>query len=246
MTYHAVTTLVRNGLLIPVVDGFDELIGAKGSYDDAFSSLSAFVQELNGYGTIVASARSVYYEQEFVERANTASSLGSESWEQVRLEILQWDVPEIREYIRERRLRERPDLNEDQVWERIKALFAGSNLALRGKPFFLSTVVDLLFANEAISYGDDLLDLLVTAEIRREVDAKLRGQRGNPLFTEDQLKNFFTQLSTEMWHLETRELDATTVRDVAQYVIEIDAIEDEAVNTVVARAPESGSRRSRD
>lgn len=39
-SYGAVPALVRNGLLVPVIDGFDELLGS-GGYDEAFSSLAA-------------------------------------------------------------------------------------------------------------------------------------------------------------------------------------------------------------
>ena len=35
LTYHSVATLTRVGLLVPVIDGFDELLGVSG-YDDAF------------------------------------------------------------------------------------------------------------------------------------------------------------------------------------------------------------------
>jgi len=66
---HAVPPMVRLGLIVPVVDGFDELIGA-GGYEDSFTSISSFVESLEGKGAIVASARSTYYEQEFLARAN--------------------------------------------------------------------------------------------------------------------------------------------------------------------------------
>ena len=41
-SYNAVPPLVRNGLVVPVIDGFDELLGS-GGYDEAFSSLAAFI-----------------------------------------------------------------------------------------------------------------------------------------------------------------------------------------------------------
>ena len=59
LTYHGVSALVRLGVLVPIIDGFDELLGV-GGYDDAFSSLTGFIEELDGQGQIVASARSTY------------------------------------------------------------------------------------------------------------------------------------------------------------------------------------------
>ena len=69
LTYHSVATLTRVGLLVPVIDGFDELLGVSG-YDDAFNSLATFLEQLEGDGRLIASARSVYYEEEFLSRTS--------------------------------------------------------------------------------------------------------------------------------------------------------------------------------
>ena len=62
LTYHSVAVLAQLGVLVPVIDGFDELLGVSG-YDDAFSSLAGFLEQLHGDGQILASARSTYYEE---------------------------------------------------------------------------------------------------------------------------------------------------------------------------------------
>ena len=72
LTYHSVAVLARLGILIPVIDGFDELLGVSG-YDDAFSSLAGFLEQLEGEGQLLTSARSVYYEEEFLSRAGSMS-----------------------------------------------------------------------------------------------------------------------------------------------------------------------------
>ncbi len=67
LTYHSVAVLAQLGVLVPVIDGFDELLGGSG-YDDAFSSLAEFLEQLHGEGQILASARSTYYEEEIDTR----------------------------------------------------------------------------------------------------------------------------------------------------------------------------------
>lgn len=52
--------LCRNGLLVLLVDGFDELLGSSG-YENALGSLEPWFKELGGRGVLVASARSSYY-----------------------------------------------------------------------------------------------------------------------------------------------------------------------------------------
>lgn len=45
LTYHSVAVLSQLGVLVPVIDGFDELLGVSG-YDDAFGSLAGFLEQL--------------------------------------------------------------------------------------------------------------------------------------------------------------------------------------------------------
>lgn len=52
--------LCRNGLLVLIVDGFDELLGSSG-YDNPLGSLEGWFRDLRGRGVMVASARSAYY-----------------------------------------------------------------------------------------------------------------------------------------------------------------------------------------
>ena len=59
--YRALATLTRLGLVVPIIDGFDELIGL-GGYGEAFDSLTRFIARLNTEGTVIASARSTFYE----------------------------------------------------------------------------------------------------------------------------------------------------------------------------------------
>jgi hypothetical protein len=67
-TRDAIATLARAGVLVPVIDGFDELLGTAG-YTGAFSSLQSLLAELDALGTLVVSARSAFYDIEFLGRA---------------------------------------------------------------------------------------------------------------------------------------------------------------------------------
>ena len=88
--YNAVPTLVRNGLLIPVIDGFDELLGT-GGYVDAFSSLAALIAQLNGCGALVASARSAFFDYNgFRQNAERYSGDGMLSYDIEAVKIEPW------------------------------------------------------------------------------------------------------------------------------------------------------------
>lgn len=237
LTYHAIPSLVRLGVIIPVIDGFDELLGV-GGYDDAFSSLSGFIQELDGLGRVVASARSTYYEQEFVERASRATSIGGQAWSQIPIEVLSWGDAEFSEYIKVRYAREQsPALDSETFESKVTKVFAGKNSHLREKPLFVVKTVDFILKDPNFSGGDNLLQELVNAFLERERSDKLLDRDGAPLISSQQMLSLMTGLAEEMWNQETRELDKRSVKEVAQFVMLSEGVADAAQKVVIERMP---------
>jgi hypothetical protein len=236
-TYHAVSTLVRTGTLVPIIDGFDELLGV-GGYEDAFSSLALFIEELNGYGQIVASARSTYYEQEFLSRANRVSSLGAQYWAQVPIEVLSWGDEEFSLYVAA--YAQQKGMNADDV-ERFKSavanVFTGKNNQFRSKPLFVARTVDLVASGTEISSEADLLDQLIAAFLERERREKLLSRSGEPLLTSEQISVLLTTLAEEMWNQQTRELDRLSVREITEYVLVTNGLGEAEQRVVIERMP---------
>ena len=236
LTYHAVASLVRIGALVPVIDGFDELLGVSG-YDDAFSSLARFIEELDGQGQMVASARSTYYEEEFVSRATTASSLGGQIWTQVPIQVRAWGEDEFLLYVRSR-VEENPSAGEaDEIVQRVQRVFSGANEELRKKLFFVSRAVDLVLGGVNLTGEDDLLNELVAAYLERERTEKLLDRNEKPLLTINQITLLLASLAEEMWNQETRELDRRSVREVAEYVLIVEGVEEATQRIVIERMP---------
>lgn len=233
LTYHGVSTLVRLGILVPIIDGFDELLGV-GGYDDAFSSLASFIEELDGGGKLIASARSTYYEHEFVARANRASALGSQVWKQIPVEVLAWGDAELDQYLEQRCLAAAlSPARVVDVSSRVRRVFRGQNESLRHKPLFVARTMDLVLADVDLSGEGDLLEKLVSAYIERERTEKLLLRSGDPILTAVQLRTLMGELSEEMWNQETRELDPRSVREVAEYVTVTLGV-DESIQKVVS------------
>lgn len=237
LTYHAVAVLVRLGVLVPVIDGFDELIGVSG-YDDAFSSLSRFIEELDGEGQIVASARSAYYEEEFVSRSVSSSSLGDHAWVQVPIQVKAWDKEEFESFIQEKLAKEyqgREDTSSPM--REIESAFSGVNERLKQKPLFVAKAFDLVMQGTKISGERDLLAALVDAYLNRERTEKLLGRNVGALLTAEQLATLLASLAEEMWNLETRELDRRSIRDVAEYVLATENVEESFQRIIIDRMP---------
>jgi hypothetical protein len=238
LTYHAVSALVRVGVLVPIIDGFDELLGV-GGYDDAFSSLTGFIEQLDGQGQIVASARSTYYEQEFVSRSSTVSSLGAQAWTQIPLEVLPWGSEQFSAYVHQYATSR--GLAPDEVValeKRADGVFSGQNEDLRRKPLFVARTVDVILRDPSFSGGENLLRQLVVAYLERERKEKLLDRQGGTLLTTPQLELLFKTLAEEMWNQETRELDRKSVREVAEFVLLTEGLAEGVQRVVIERMPQ--------
>ena len=236
LTYHSVATLARVGLLIPVIDGFDEILGVSG-YDDAFSSLAAFLEQLEGQGGLIASARSVYYEEEFRSRADRASTLRGQAWSHVPVKIIPWEEKDQQDFLNELAKRESiPKEDQTTLRTRVDNVFAG-NKDLASKPLFFARVVALLQRDPEFSGGDDLLGELTDRYLERELNEKLLDRQRQPLLPKEYLEQLMGELAEEMWNQETRELDSRSVREVAEYVLDDRTIPESTRQIVAERMP---------
>ena len=237
LTYHSVAVLARLGILIPVIDGFDELLGVSG-YDDAFSSLAGFLEQLEGEGQLLASARSVYYEEEFLSRAGSMSTTGDQAWSHDAVRVHAWSSEDREEYLSQ--WAENEGLSDDEstaLRERLQGVFDDRNATLAEKPLFFARMVDLLRDNPEFSAGDDPLRALVHEYLDRERSDKLLDRQSRSLLTEEQFGNLMCELAQEMWNQETRELDHRSIREVAEYVAESEGLSDTARQVVISRMP---------
>ena len=183
LTYHSVAVLAQLGVLVPVIDGFDELLGVSG-YDDAFSSLAEFLEQLHGEGWILASARSTYYEEEFLDRAGRAT--GDQTWSHESVRVLEWSDEDRRHYVDMCIEEKGPPTDAETFHRRVTSTFSGQqHAALASRPLFFTRVVDLLQRGVSFSGSDDLLQRLVREYTSRELTDKLLDRHSRPLMTSD-------------------------------------------------------------
>ncbi len=240
-SYSAVPPLVRNGLLVPVIDGFDELLGS-GGYDEAFSSLAAFIAQLDGRGAVVASARSAFLDyNSFGLNAHRFNHDGLLGYHVDEVTIQPWGDEDADKFMackaadpavatRFRGLRDRmPERERD----------------LLRKPFYVAQIGRLLMDGEEIASDETILRALVDRFIRRE-HGKLRNKDGAPLLSMEGHREFLVRLSEEMWWLETRYLDIDTVRTWAELVLEDLAVPRDDAKQIRTRVATYGFLTTRD
>lgn len=237
LTYHSVAVLARLGILIPVIDGFDELLGVSG-YDDAFSSLARLLEQLGGQGQLLVAARSVYYEEEFLDRAPGVDAEIEQAWEHVPVRLIDWNNEDREAYLVD--WMGRKGISEEggrDIRDHMKKIFSGANADLASKPLFFARSVEILDRYPEFSYGDDPLRGLSNEYLSREIRDKLLDRDSQPLLTEKQFHRLMRELAEEMWNQDTRELDYNSIRFVAEYVAEDEGLSETARSAVIERMP---------
>jgi len=208
-TRDAVAALARSGLLIPVVDGFDELLGTAG-YSGAFSSLQTLLGELDGLGAVVVSARSAFYDLELLGRSTSPASeadigvttIGLEPWTDAQLETFMRKTG--------------GGVDRERVGRALETLSAEDRRLLR-RPFFASRFPE--FAAEADGHNVDLLEYLISAYLEREA-RKIVDSSGEPVLPVDGHRRLFELAAEHMWEAEARQLAVDELRTFTEIVAE--------------------------
>ena len=236
ITYHAIPTLTRHDLLVPIIDGFDELLGVSG-YEDAFSSLGEFLEVLRGEGQLLASARSIYYEEEFLDRADHLARTGQQAWSHLQVEVREWSEANQQEFLRRRTQAENLDSQTaQQLASKVEGVFQ-ANPEFSGKPLFYTRTVDLLLRQPNQQFQGDLLTDLVSGFLERERKEKLLDQRKEPILDQSQLRKLLSEVALEMWTIQTRELNPEGIREVVELILDEMDLSPESRQVVVERAP---------
>lgn len=97
--YSSIVTLIRNGLIVLAIDGFDELAAEIGG-EKVLSSLSNLVTELDGLGTIIAASRRTFFNtQDYLIRSRLLQSNISLGCEFNELKLFNWNKEQCVQYL---------------------------------------------------------------------------------------------------------------------------------------------------
>jgi hypothetical protein len=191
LTSTSVRALCRNGLIIPIIDGFDELVGSP-TYADALAALRPWLQSLGGRGVLVVSARSNYFMSLYQEsiRKETNSDI---SVTHLIAELDRWRPEQRDNYLKscgveEAQLRRLPP----------------SELEMLRLPFFARASVSHLLS-AALNPAEGLVRNLMRGYVERE-QGKLQGPAGETIVTAVDLENFFEELAANMMEENIREV----------------------------------------
>lgn len=226
-TYHCVEALTRRGCIVPIIDGFDELIGPSSSRE-AMTNLSYFLAQLDGQGSMVASSRSSFIDHEMLhESARKFSIEHGLSYEIYFVDLKPWSEDQIHQYCA--RVADR------STQEYVDALLESPARELVRKPFYLSQLVRMRRANISIDSEGDIVSQIVSAMLDRESE-KLRDARGGKLLSVEQHRKFCQEIAEEMWVLGKAELDCDSIKTIAELCADAFKLSPRDKKTFVDRA----------
>lgn len=232
--YRSLATLTRLGLLIPIIDGFDELIGL-GGYGEAFDSLTRFISRLDADGTVIASARSTFYEYSGIrDKVIRYENIGNIDYELDEIELLKWDDKSILEYIIQKLDIEEKEAS--QYYQQLLKNVIESEKELMKIPFFISTILDIATSEKLINKDERLILQIIDHFIDREAK-KLINRNGQMLLPKEAHYAFLTQIAEEMWWLESTEIDLDTIKLAAEIFADAYIPEKEEKNTFIEKSP---------
>ncbi|WP_133672127.1 MULTISPECIES: hypothetical protein [unclassified Rathayibacter] len=207
-----IAALCRNGLMVLVIDGFDELLGGAG-YSDALQTLKPILSRLRHRGTLLISARSSYLANQYRESLNRGEN-PLDTPEHLLLEMERWPGNVVESFFRE-----------SSEWSQYRSLLNAQDLDLLRLPFF-ARVFDS-FVREAGDFNPargrvDLVQMLLNAYIDRELEKIHQVTQGE--VTNEQLRELLTESAGSMWVVGERELAQNDFLELAGVILDRDLL----------------------
>lgn len=195
--------LCRNGLLVLLVDGFDELLGSSG-YENALGSLEPWFRELGGRGVLVASARSSYYLTQYRRSLAQATSLNVDH---TLVELQPWSKQASIAYLRAMGISQSiiTDIK-DRDWHILSV------------PFFAKAYAAWLGRTpEERQENLSIYEIVVEQYLEREAK-KLTDPNAGQLLTANELQILFSEVAELMQSSKNRELEQSDLISCAEMV----------------------------
>ena len=219
-TYRALATLTRHRLVVPIIDGFDELLGAGGG-GETVGALTQFLGRLEGRGVTIVSARSTYFDFTNIRASADRLQSGEASFEITPVDLQPWTEKEMCDYLRRGdQYRDVGEGTPEAALATLQRTFSTNETAsLFSTPFFLAAAIAV--ANERVESEEAVRPIrrIIERFLRREV-GKFLNFKDEPILSEDDHWRFLGMLAEEMWWQERRELDRGSLDAVAELFAE--------------------------
>lgn len=207
---HSAKALCRNGLLVLIVDGFDELLGSSG-YDNPLGSLEGWFRDLRGRGVMIASARSAYYMSRYRRSLSETTDLNVDH---TVANIQPWSRDNAMTFLRSYGVEEKTLANLDE-----------RDWRLLTTPFFAKAFATWRTNNTVLSDASTGVFQVVVEQYLERESKKIVDQNNAPILSKAELQMVFSEFA-EMMHLGgKRELEQSDLELCASAALGVNDIE---------------------
>lgn len=219
--YPSIINLIQKRFMILAIDGFDELAAEIGGAK-AVSSLSNFVNEMAGQGTLIAASRRTFFDtHDYIKRTSLLKNKVTYDINFNELKLQNWTKKEVITYFTNLAFD-----NPEQIYNAILSEVHEENHPVLTRPFLLAKLASAIDGdikqvadffsckcneNESVSY-------IVESFTKREVE-KWKGvdnKTGEPYLSFEQHIQLLSTIAKEMWDAKK---DTITIEEIEIYTV---------------------------
>lgn len=226
----AVVRLMRRGVLIVGIDGFDELAAEQGGVD-ALGALASLVSQLEGHGVVVAASRRTFFNtDDYLRRGGMVRRGVPDPCQFDQMELEAWTERDVLEYFERAEFGGQRIQNPRDMYSRVVAVLGGDKShPLVTRPFLVSQIAraSVLYdasPEEFLRAPDDPFSgvaSVVSAFVTREVAEKWKvRETGEPYLTEEQHFAFLADVAEEMHRSQKDRLPIDIIETIATLLLD--------------------------
>lgn len=218
--YDAFIELVRMGILVPALDGFEEMF-VPGPSGDAVSALGNLMHTLKSSGTVLIVARKAYFEYKSLEtQSRLFDALDPGSVAFARLSLLRWGRKEFLDYCQRRGIAQGETLY-DEVSQQLspahplltRAVLVHRLIEVASVHADLEALLKQLGGTPQ-DYFAQFVDTLIQREAEKWIDTT--GDAAKPLIPRESHHALLAAVAEEMWVTGTESLSGEMLGLVAE------------------------------
>lgn len=219
--YPSIINLIQKRFIILAIDGFDELAAEIGG-TKAVSSLSSFVNEMAGQGTLIAASRRTFFDtHDYLKRTSMLKSNVPFDINFNELKLQDWSKDEVIIYFKNLEF-ENPLATYDAILVEVHE----ENHPILTRPFLLAKLTsaiedDLSLLSKFFNRDgnkNESVSFIVESFTKREVDKwkGIDGKTGKPYLTFDQHIHLLSTIAKEMWEAKK---DFVSIEEIELYTV---------------------------
>jgi hypothetical protein len=198
--FDSLLELIRMGVIIPALDGFEEMFVA--SPDEALASVATLMVQLNSTGSLLISARNAFFDvKSFSSQARLIDALSKGSLAYSRVTLKRWEERQFLDYSTKRGIQ-----NSREFYDKLLMKLDNPDHILLTRPFLVKSLIDLrfLFENDDELIGQldrsshEFFYKFIATIIRREMD-KWVDMDGKPIISFETHLDLLCLIAEEMW-----------------------------------------------